>query len=566
MTAPLAPSFASQVEGVPGQPNTVRFPAFNLVDGWYTRTYPHLIPDTALAVADNFVYTQDGLLSKRPGNINYGGGNGKTGSAARSLSGYRFYPPAGSPTLLVQSGGTLYSGADATGAFTAIDSSVSASQPLAFEQMYDPDMSSGAATALIVCDGSRVPQLWDGTHFVPVTTTSGFLPVSAISGASIKPKYVRAWKFSLVYSGESSDPTAVYISDALRPERFTGNAFIDSTGQAYSGYYPSARNGAFGVVTGIETQDDMLVIFYTSGIIIAQNTGTQGAFQFQFYTLSSYIGCPSPRSIVNFGDRIVFFGGDRFYQIAGLQIEPLLDNVPTLYSRENISYAPPLIADLTSVIGTRRGLQYWASYAIVSGAAQSQIAVFDFGCNQGRGAWTRFLGMPLAWGVECRGPGDTYQMFWGSSQADQIAQYDTGVFSDFGTPIAVELQTKAFTFGQPAHGKIVQSVYGGIVALNGSYTLAPIVSLWLDGVQTSVVPLSVTITPSGVTYGSDTYGSFTYSGAAPYVFELPKAWPPTLGAGLGPAHTVAVDIYESSTNSFGIIGVILETTVDEPTP
>lgn len=554
---------------IPGMPNTERATAFGLIDGWYTRSYPHLIPDTALYVADNVVYTQDGILSKRPGNVNYGGGAGTTGSGNPILALTRFYPPGSSPVLVAHSHGKFYKGNDSTGAFTAINSSASTTQPATFAQMYDPDMSSGAATALFICDGSRVPQAWDGTNFVAVQTSSGFLPTNAITSEPITPKYCVQWGFHLVYGGDPNDPCGIWISDALRPERFTGDGFIDSQGQAYQAYYPNGRNGTLGVITGLAVVGVFLVVFFTNGIVVWQNTGSSGAFEYIDATLSTQIGCPAPQSIVNLGDRIAFFGGDRFYWTDSQQIVPLPDVVPTLYSRENISYAPPLIADITSVIGSRRGLQYWASYNTTSGASNTQVAIYDFGCNQGRGAWSRLLNMPMNCALECRGPGDTYQFFWGSAAADLVAQYDTGVFSDFGSAVAMECQTKAYTFERPAHLKTVQGVYVGVVVKNsGTYTITPVVSLYLDGQQTAAVPITINVSPLGVTYGSEDaiYGEFLYEDSSQYVLLILKCWPPTLSAGLAPCKTVQADFYESSSYPVGLIGLIMEVTVDEPLP
>jgi hypothetical protein len=65
---------------VPGQPNTVRAVVAELTGGLSTRTYPHILPSNYLSVATNVIFRQDGIISKRPGNIYYGSGTGQTGS------------------------------------------------------------------------------------------------------------------------------------------------------------------------------------------------------------------------------------------------------------------------------------------------------------------------------------------------------------------------------------------------------------------------------------------------------------------------------------------------------
>jgi hypothetical protein len=241
--------------------------------GWSTRTYPHLLPDNVLSVADNVVYVRDGLVSKRPGNEKYGG-NGVIGTGTASLAGTRFYfgnPVAGQ--LVVHSGTGLYKGNDGTGAFTLINNGLSSTQGATFAQMRDPDMSSGNAIALFVCDGTHAPSVYDGTNYVSVQTGGVFLPNSVTSGAPITPKYVCAWDQHLVYAGDQTDPGALYISDALRPERFTGFSFVDSAASSYVPYYPGGADSTLGPITGLGVIGPYLLIFFTTGIVSAINTG-----------------------------------------------------------------------------------------------------------------------------------------------------------------------------------------------------------------------------------------------------------------------------------------------------
>lgn len=563
-----------------GTSKTYRLVINNLQGGWSTRSFPHQIRDNQLAVLDNFAHERDNIWTVRPGNINYGSGSGQTGSGVASLAGTRFY--FGSPTisgqLCVQSGGNLYTGNDSSGVLTSVGSGMSTTEAATFAQMYDPDNLSGAATTLFICDGSRAPRRWDGTNFAAVQTGSPFLPIGVQSGQPITPLYTAAWNYNLVYANEPTDQTALWISDALRPERFTATAVTDSTGANYIPYYPGGKNGALGVITGLGVINSFLVIFFTSGIVTCVNTGSYGAFQFLFTTISRTTGCTSPRSIVAMDFAICFFGGDRFYCTDGYGVYPLPDEVPTLYSVDNISSNPPEIANPTTVVAARNSLTYMAGYETTSGAGQSRIATFDTQANGGwnysgatGGAWARYpSGMPMAWGVSCRGPGDAAKMFpffWGSSQADLIAQYDPsgGATTDFGSPIAFEIRTKSFYLDRPANPKTIQGIYPLIVVStfgNYTFTLSPY-CIFDPGSLSPFTTLIYTVSPSGITYGQQTYGSFKYAAAQVYELFNTKSYPNNMpNAPVG--FSVALGINGSTTETFNVIGFECDMTIDEP--
>lgn len=556
---------------------TVRIVVNELTGGWSTRSFPHLIDDSALYVADNVVFNRDGLISKRPGNVLYGGGSGATGSGKPIQALGRFYfgnPQVG--RLMVHSNGKLYQGTDATGAFALVANGLSTVRPAQFTQMYDPDMTSGAATALIVVDGLNVPHVYDGVNYVPVQTAaaggSEFLPTGR-TGAPLTPAYCTNWGEHLVLAGEPTEPTGLYISDALRPERFNGYGLLDSAGTPYTAYFPAGRDGTLGVITGIYNVGPYLVILFTSGVVTAINTGTYGAFQYEFATISRSTGCVAPQSVVPYEGFIVFFGGDRFYATDGNTIVPLPDEIPSVYANNSQSAFPSEMQNKTGVVGVRRGQQYWAAYDNVGTGENGVIAVFDASANGGwsfgatsGGAWSRFSsGMPLGAAIECRGPGDSQQLFWGSSTSDRVAQFDTGPYSDFGAPIALEIRAKAFFLDKPIWPKKVSGLYliGAFPTQGEQYTETLVGYVVYDAETDTGEPVEISVAANGVTYGSERYGTFDYgSGASQIIQMTAKTYPtqPSIGYAIQPGCT------EESTNPFNLIGFVMEVTVDEPAP
>ncbi len=553
-----------------------------LDQGWSTRTFPHLLSDRQLYVADNVVFNRDGLVSKRPGNIAYGSGSGAVGTGTPSLAGTRFYPVGSAPQLLVHSGTQIYKGNDVTGAFTSVGAGLSASSYANFAQVYDPDMSTGAATAMVVCDGVHIPQLYDGVNFTPVQTAAigGSLTLpKGRGGAPITPHYVTTWREHLVYAGEPTEPTAVYISDALRPERFNGYGLLDSGGTPYTAYFPAGRDGKEGAVTGLAQVGPYLIVFYTSAVIVGVNTGTYGTYQYQWSVISTATGCTSPRSIQGFEGYVIFFGGDRFYATDGQAVLPIPDEIPSVYGNTSQSAFPSELRGKGTVAGVRRSGQYWAAYDNTGGGQNASIVVFDtqanggytFGSPQG-GAWSRWpTGMPLAWGVECRGPGDvTAPFYWGLSTADTIAQHDTGVYGDFGLPTALEIRAKAFFLDKPIWPKDVQALYvvgafpAPLSVTSPIYTDAITGYVVLD-LATSIAPTVTIGQPgAGVPYGGGAvYGDGTrYGNGSQIVTSFAKTYPQQDAKGT----VVQPGVLESSTNPFNLLAFTIEVIVDEPSP
>lgn len=567
------------------QPNNAWLVLDQLDQGWSTRSFPHLISDRQLYVADNVVFNRDGLISKRPGSKAYGylaSHNGQTGSGVKSLSGFRFYPASGDPYLITQSNGQLYASQDVTGLLTAIaGATVSSTNTARYEQVYDPDAGTGA-TVVIVVDGAQVPHTWDGTTWRAVKTTPAgginYLPPKISGGGYITPAFVKNWKYHLVYAGDPTDPTAVYIGDALNPEKFNGTALTDSAGNNTNQYYPAGRNTGSGAITGLAVIGQFLIVFYSNRIEVGYNTGTYGAYEFQWFTLSSKLGCVAPNSIVEFDSYVVFFSGDGFFATDGQTIIKLPDEIPSVYAASAQSAFPSEMYNKNIVVGARRGEQYLASYDNVGDGVQHSVVCFDrsanggwtFGGNSAGGAWSRFpTGMPISWGVECRGPGDpNFPFYWGSSVADQIAQYDVGTYSDLGADIGIEVRCKAFLMDNPLVIKTVQSVWiiAAFPQLASQTSYAVIANPYVitdisNPSQSDVEPVTFNVNNSEVLFGNGAhYGDGSIYGIQSDVLtNVKKGFPPQDAKG----YVFQVGFTEKSSFPFNVIAIVPELVIAE---
>ena len=572
---------------VAGSEQTYRFPITDISGGWSTRTYPHLLPPNKLTVADNVVYFKDGLCSKRPGNEKYGwtgvvGTTGRTGSGVRIQSLARFY--VGSPKaghLVAQSGPQLWVGNDSTGAFatTVGATAVSTLYPCTYAQFFDPDVATGSSTsgavALFVCDGINPPktlvQTYTGSapwYMAPVSTAAGFLPLNVRTNLPITPRFCCNWNEHLVYAGDPADPSGLWISDALRPQRFSGYSFADSAGVTYTPYYPGGRDGDLGDITGVRNIGANLIIFFTAGVVVGINTGSYGATQYQFQRISTGVGCTSPQSVVAFDNWIVWFGGDRFYISDGQSVLPLVDELPSVYSNTSKSANPPDIKNIYTVVGTRRGTMYLASYDYLASGSQQRLIMFDFSANQGfsfgggGGAWARWLGLNWGCGVECRGPGDQQQVYWGSSTGDQVYQHDVGTYDDDGLAIRMELRSKSFFFNKPLSPKTVQGLYVLAVFDLRTATYIAIVTPYITTESNTFAAPAIqeTVLPGGTAYGIAIYGTFNYGAGGGTYLNAAKTFPQYNARG----EAIAAGVIESSANPFNCIGFVIEATIDPP--
>lgn len=542
--------------------------------GWSTRTFPHLLPDNKLAVADNVVYYRDGLCGKRPGNGKYGG-TGDIGTGVRTLALSRFYfgnPIAGQ--LLAQNNGHLWTGNDGTGAFTDQGGGFSTTQPWWTAPIFDPENGAGKTT-LFITDGGRIPQMWDGAAFVGVSTAAGKLP-NGRTGAPITPKFCVNYGWHIVYAGEPTEPSGVYFSDPMRPESFTGTSFIDSGGTSYIPDFPSGRDGALGDVTGLAVVGPYLIIFFRGGIVSAYNTGSIGAFNYVFSRISPKVGTSSSKSIINYDTFASFFGGDRFYATDGVSVWPLPDEIPTVYANTAASSRPPEIKDKTTVIGVSRQQQYWASYDFDNSGHQKRQVVFDFAANGGwtpaplpgvpnGGAWARWLGMNVGAAVECRGSGDTGQLFWADSVSSQVYQHDVGTYDDVGTAISMEVRAKSFFLDRPITSKTVLKIYPMVIfdATGASYQsqFQPYVVLDVNQ-QALAQVIAQAIQAPGAKWGTMTWGTDKWSAIGTGYFQFNPVGFEGYGA---TANSVAPGVVENSKNPFNIIGFVIVAVIDEPT-
>lgn len=442
-------------------------PYMDLGRGLNTRKDPHALDRTELAVLVNMWYSQGESISKRPGLTPLVTKTGAAGVGASiiSIAATRF----GNQTwLLIQdSSNTIwYAPAVASGSpFQWKSIGGLSGGIMRTAQMYDPQRN---ADAVFIVSGFDVPQYWLGpnTTLKQVDTSTGHLPTKAGSTVlPITPAYVATLgnNSHLFYSGESTAPSGVYVSDPFYPESFTTpltqvNPMNGSYAPALIGNNDGVDGGA---ITGMRTLGSAMVIFKQSAVYAMNETQLFGDVAFDVDNISSSVGCLSPRSIEAMDGFLCFLGVDGVYATDGNTAWQISGNVPTFFDSTVLGY-PALIQNRATAVAFRHGTRYIVFFDTGTGYADTGVW-FDFavqadqglpGCGQMNfSAPTGSKPLYLGGAVTLRGPQDDGNVAVCSSTFDFVGKFGLG-FSDIcssgnqpaSTGIAVRWRGKADFF------------------------------------------------------------------------------------------------------------------------
>ena len=184
--------------------------------------------------------------------------NGTAVESGAVIDGVHWFTAAdGTDYLLVAANGKLKQVNVSTGAVTDADASAgyTAGQPVDFQNFND---------LVYTCDGTiATPRKWDGS----TGSNAGGWPVSDTVNSFDTPKYVELHQNRTAWSGFSSFPNHIVVSDQNAGETFTQPATT-----AADSFIAEVSPGDGGVITGMRSipipnsNDDALVIFKNRGI------------------------------------------------------------------------------------------------------------------------------------------------------------------------------------------------------------------------------------------------------------------------------------------------------------
>ena len=437
--------------------------------GLNTKRDVHALDRNMAAISINLWPAYENALALRPGSANYVTATGATGmgGTGTTIVATRWNIAGVSTTvLLAQNGVHLAYAHVGAAAWTAISTPMGAgANRIHVAQMFDP---TTGANQCFICNGVDVPWMWAGpgnTTLVAVTTTAGYLPQKLTSGTPITPRFVTTVGNNsvLVYAGDQSAPTAVYVSNAFYPQAFSQSA---TTSTAYPGAYQpylvgfnDGVNG--GNITGITSLQGNIICFKESAIYRGQFTSVYNAvYGFQWQTVSATRGMVAPESLASFDTYDIFLSNDGVYYTDGYQMQQISGSVPTFFDGSLNGYGPLCLA-YTTAVGVRLGSRYLIFYDRGLPSAPGQAAGyptsglwFDFstvdvaglpqaGEIQGASSSYPFGAVyAVAGAAQLNGPNDQGLVVFTSPTGDQVSLFGLG-FTDFGNGITG-------TFGGPA--------------------------------------------------------------------------------------------------------------------
>lgn len=478
----------------PGLAKGRRFVSYmDLSGGLNTKRDPHAIERNELALSQNCWYGQDNAVSKRPGTaaiVTVSGGTGN-GLAGMGIGAYRFNNVT---YVLSQQGGVLNFAKLSDTSWSTFSQNIFSRNRMHCAQMYDP--TSGANT-VFVCDGEYNP--W---YFTPVesgnvatlntvSTSSGFLPQNFDGSGTgyITPKYVitDGQNSNLVYAGEKTFPSAVYISDPFYPQKFSFAATSTSPYPGtYSPYVIGQNDGVNGGdITGLAKLGTTIVVFKQAAIYFMQLQSVYGDLVFTDYCVSASTGCVAPESIVAFDQFACFLGNDGAYtvDIYG-NVQQITRNVPTFFDNTLTGFAATCTSPATAT-AVRQGSKYILFYDAANSGYPNRGLWFDFAKPDKDGLPTvgEILGYTPAACVQLKGPLDDGNFVWTDATQDRIGKFGLG-FSDFGSPITWSGNLKA---------DILLEEYGPRAPAD----VKTLDNMWFDLAVTEQVTPGITITIQG---------------------------------------------------------------------
>jgi hypothetical protein len=452
-------------------------------------------------------------------------------------------------------------------------------------QMFDP--TSGVNQCFIT-NGVDLPWLWAGPGNTTLTQTSVAtgLPVNNGGSTGITPRFVTTVGNNsvLVYSGEPTSPTAVYISNAFYPQQF-GQSASSATNYpgAYQPYLIGFNDGVNGGnVTGITSLQGNIICLKESAIYRGQFVNIYGTtYGFQWQCVSSARGMVAPESLASFDTYLVFLSNDGVYYTDGYQIQQISANVPTFFDGSLNGYGP-LCLSYPTAVGVRCGSRYliWYDRGLPSapGAAAGYCTSgiwFDFAktdvdllpqAGEMHGALSQYpfsATMPVAGACGLNGPYDTGLFVWTSATADRVALFGLG-FTEFGGSITTTFAGPADRFPQIAldsaffDQKHVHSARLAIAAaLTSTGQLTFTVAFTTDFLlSTSASSLTPVIPGAGTAvFGTGTFGSSVFGASGGATLYAPVTIIPSASAD---GRVIQTMISETSQVQWSLLGYVLE--------
>lgn len=505
------------------------------------------IKNQGLQVAQNIVYRRVGSYAKRPGSSVYGSG-ASTGMTLPVISGYRWSRginnavPAILRQMVVQSGDALWTGNDATGAFTSIGALTAGSSPAYFAGAFDPTNTGGNPNSdiLICAYGSGAPKKWDGTT------------LSALSAGITNPfTGCVNWHEHVFLWGDPSFPDQVFATDLGNPESYANSS-------AYGGYKIGRGDGDALVTRCIDVGPTLWCFKNRSiQVMTGYDFAASSDQQFQLGPFVSGIGTPAPGlSVAKLRTSVVWWSGQNFYRMTLGDTEPTVIGNPIVNliaqaAQNNQSVIRGVAGDfLVQGINGPTVLNNVYIVAIDGGSGVANtVLVYDenITAEVGKPAWSVWTGLNIGCFIPWGGPNDQKLLYAGDGVIGDVHLIGGDPTADVkrdGTRVVIPVQwtTGRNDGGSPDRLKKMSRLY--IDAETTAVTFDVTVTSDVTGSVTNSTAQGGAMGAGGV-FGTATFGgaAFGSSSKTTYVSdEIPLA-------NIMDGHNFQVSVYEASSSS-----------------
>lgn len=334
-----------------------------------------------------------------------------------ALSGLRF--------MIAAVGSKLYIFEPSQGTATEIASGLSANLRMEFVTFNG---------LLIGCNGSEPPQKWDGEG--AVSNLSGWPPV--IAGVTPgHPSISEIFSNRLVFSGDSTNPSMLFISELENPENFTPSSGADAPGAIQVSPGDGEKITALKTLFLPLSNEEILVVFKERSTYVLMGSD---ADTFALQKVSDEFGAVNHRAVALVGNELMFLS---YEGVTALSTATIQGNLTTGMLSDRIK---PQIDNLNRLmlkdafaLHLRNRQEVWWFVPDGSASQNQTVLVYNYGINR---AWSKRSGLTAASGVMIGGnlytgnySGIIQQQLKGNSYNGEPIRwtYRSG-FQDFSTP------------------------------------------------------------------------------------------------------------------------------------
>ena len=328
--------------------------------------------------------TEGSWTSRNTGYIQLNETAVESGASITSL--YEYVTLSGLKHIIASAGEKMLTLETGSGTFTEIGDSLTDGETFCFVTFNG---------LLIGCNGSDTPQKWDGTG--NIGNLDGWPPV--ISGVTpSNPSLCATYINRVVFSGDSNNPSMLYISEQENPENFTPGTGATAAGSIQVSPGDGQKITALKSMYLPLENEEVLVIFKERSTYLM--TGSD-ADTFAIQKLSDEFGAASQQSVVLVGNELFFL---TYEGITALSTATLQGNITSSFISDKIR---PQINTLNKTklsesfaIHLRDRQEVWWVVAHGSSSENNLVLVFNYGMNR---AWSRRTGIEAACGLVADG-------------------------------------------------------------------------------------------------------------------------------------------------------------------